>query len=264
MRVILFLLLLVLLSGPADAQTIWSRPYEPNQLAVEVLVPDAPDEATVLSGATFFTGTFSLNDNIEVSAELPVARYGAATNGTVSATAIGNPYLGFGFSSTTIPLLFQIGARFPAAPANAAASIGQISDAGRTAAFGPDEFVLSGLLNGRLSIGRQSSLRLRTGLGYASRARPETTSESRARDWRLYYDAQLWREGERLITGLSVTGRATLTSPGTTQHHAALSVMGNWDRVQPGVVTGTSLNTLAQDGEFAPFVGLTLSVSYLR
>jgi hypothetical protein len=40
--------------------------------------------------------------------------------------------------------------------------------------------------------------------------------------------------------------------------------MTNGRRVQPGLVAGTGLNDLFQDGDFAPFVGLTLSVTYLR
>ena len=74
MRTLLSALLLGLLVFPASGQTIWSRPYEPNQIAVEAIVPDA-DDASVLSGATFLTGTVSLSDNVELAAELPVARY---------------------------------------------------------------------------------------------------------------------------------------------------------------------------------------------
>lgn len=263
MRVFALALLFGMLVVPADGQTIWSRPYEPNQVTVEAIVPDASDDASVLSGASFLTGTLSVNDNVELAAELPLARYGASSNNASSASAVGNPYLGFGLSSQRIPFLFQIGARIPAAPSNAAAAIGETANIGRTSAFNPDEFTLSGLLNGRFSIGRHTSLRLRTGLGYASSPPPDTTS-GRNQDWRMYYDAQIWGEGDRLITGLSVTGRATLTTPGDTQHHAVLSLMGNWHRVQPGLVAGTSLNDLFQAGAFVPFAGFTLSINYMR
>lgn len=261
MRALTFALLLGLLVPSADGQTIWSRPYQPNQFAVEALVPDAADDAALLTGATFLTGTLSLNDNLELATELPVARYGATSDGVSSTTAVGNPYLGIGFSGSRIPILFEIGARLPTAESNDATQIGRTVDPGRTAAFRPDEFVLSGLLNGRVQIGRNSSVRLRTGMAYASQSR---SSASRRRDWRLHYDAQLWREGDRLITGLSFVGRATVSDPRDTQHHAVLSFMGNWNRVQPGVVAGTSLNDLIQDGTFSFFGGLTLSISYLR
>lgn len=263
MRVLVFVLLLGLFVVPAEGQTIWSRPYEPNQFAVEVIVPDASDDATILSGATFLTGTVSINDNVELAAELPVARYTTAATDESSASAVGNPYLGFGFSSTTLPFLVQVGARIPVAPSNAATRFAQTADAGRTSAFRPDEFILTSLLNGRLPVGRNSTLRLRTGLGYATYPAPQTTG-GRNRDWRMYYDAQIWREGDRLITGLSFTGRANLTTSRDTQHHAGLSIMGNWRHVQPGVVTGTSLNALFQDSELVPFIGLTLSVSYMH
>ena len=260
MRTLLSALLLGLLVFPASGQTIWSRPYEPNQIAVEAIVPDA-DDASVLSGATFLTGTVSLSDNVELAAELPVARYSPTPGPAASTTALGNPYLGVGLSSTSFPLLVQMGARLPLAPANAAARLGQSADMGRTSAFHYEELVLSTLVNGRFSLGRNSTVRLRTGLEYGSG--PHSGGETN-RDWRLRYEGQIWRQGPRLITGFSVTGQATLSAPAGTRHHAALSVMINGRRVQPGLVAGTGLNDLFQDGGFAPFVGLTLSVTYLR
>lgn len=250
-----------LLAVPADGQTIWSRPYEPNQIVVEAVVPDPPDDASLLSGATFLTGTVSLSDNIELAAELPVARYGSTADGIASSSALGNPYLGFGFSSASFPLLVQVGARLPLAPTNAAARLGTTTDMGRTSAFHPEELVLSTLLNGRLRIGRNSTFRVRTGIEYGSRPGAGSGTD---RDWRMLYEGQFWRQGDRLITGFSVTGRAALSKPRGTQHHAALSVMANWRRVQPGLVVGTALNDLFREGDVAPFVGLTLSVSYLR
>ena len=261
MRTLFLLLFFALSVLPAKGQTIWSRPYEPNQFAVEVIAPDAPDDASALSGATFLTGTFSLSNNIEFAAELPVARYGATTEGVSSKTALGNPYVGFGFSSTTLPVLVQVGARLPVAPSNAATRLGEAADLGRTPAFRPEEFAPSLLLNGRLSIGQNSTLRLRTGAQYATRPRAGGGTD---RDWRLLYESQIWREGNRLITGLSVAGQATLTKPRGTRHHAAISIMGNWRHVQPGLVTGVSVNELFRDGTLSPFVGLTLSITYMR
>ena len=261
MRILLLLLVFALSVLPAEGQTIWSRPYEPNQFAVEVIAPDAPDDASVLSGATFLTGTLSLNNNIEFAAELPVARYGATTEGVSSQTALGNPYVGFGFSSTTLPVLVEVGARLPVAPSNNAARLGGTADIGRTPAFRPEEFAPSLLLNGRLSLGQHSTLRLRTGAQYATRPRAGGGTD---RDWRLLYESQIWREGNRLITGLSVAGQATLTKPRATRHHAAISIMGNWRHVQPGLVTGMSLNELFRGGAVSPFVGLTLSITYMR
>lgn len=262
MRIFSLCLLLGLLVLPAKGQTIWSRPYEPNQIAVEAIAPDTPDEADGLTGATYFTGTLSLSDNVEVATELPMARYGLSSGG--STQSIGNPYVGLGFSSTIIPLLFELGARIPAAPSDDATRIGQSTDMGRIPAFRPDELSLTGLLNGRFTVGRFSTLRLRAGLGYASYPTSESSTQDRDRDWRMHYDAQLWRDGDRFLSGLSFTGRATLTNPGGTQHHAAVSVMGNWTRVQPGLLAGASLNDLVQDGDFVPFAGLTLSITYLR
>lgn len=260
MRATVFLFLLGLLVVPANGQTIWSRPYEPNQLVVETVVPDSPDEVSVLSGATFLTGTVSFTDNVQFAAELPVARHVPTADGGTTTTALGNPYVGFDFSSTSLPVLVQVGARLPLAPSNAATRLGQSADAGRLPAFRAEELGLSGLLNGRLSLSGTSSLRLRAGVQYASRPQ----GGARNREARMVYAAQLWKEGDRLITGLSFSGRANLTEARDTEHHAAVSLMGNWRRVQPGLLTGIDVGDLFNQGAFTPFVGLTLSVTYMR
>lgn len=254
MRVLFSALLLSLLSLPAGAQTIFSRPYVPNQVAVETIVPNA-DDAEGGTGAMFVTATASLTGNIELAAELPVARNGSGTG----STTVGNPYLGVGLSSTKMPFLLEIGARLPTASNNLGAATGRAASFGRTPAFGPEEVVLSALANSRIRLSRQSTIRVRTGFSYASR---ESAPNDRSRDWLFHYEGQLWREGNRLITGLTFTGQALLTSPGTTNHHAGLSLMGNWNRVQPGILIGGALNPLFSRGELVPYAGITLSISY--
>lgn len=258
------LLTAILLGGlcaPAQAQTIWSRPYQPNQIALETLVPERPTTNTsVGSGALFLTLTRSLNDNVELATELPVAR----NSGTgTSSTAVGNPYVGLGLSSGTLPLLLELGVRIPAVPTNAARAVGHRADLGRTAAFRDEHISGSALLNGRIPLGRRTSLRLRAGLTYASAsADTATTNEQR---WRLPYSAQLWQEGERFWTGLSVVGRPTLTdTPFDDQrstHRAVVSLMLNTSPVQPGLLLGTGLDPLFEDGQIVFVGGLTLSFS---
>jgi len=262
MRPFVAALLLSALCLPAHGQTLWSRPYQPNQIAVETIVPDT-DGASFFSGATFITGTASLSENIELQAELPIARFQPSGNG-VSASTIGNPYVGIGLSSTATPVLLEVGVRIPAASSNRAAGIGAATDIGRTSAFVPDEFGLSALLNGRYELGRQSTIRLRSGFAYGSRPSANSSSDSRRTRWQMHYEAQLWRESNPLLTGISLLGRHRLDSPGTSEHLLSLSVMADWPHLQPGVFAGTSLNDLFQEGTFSPVVGLTLSISYGR
>jgi hypothetical protein len=261
--VVLIGLLFSLVSLPASAQTLWSRPYEPNQFAVEAIVPDAAEDGDPGTGATFITGTVSLSDNIELAAELPISHF-RARSGTRTTTAIGNPFVGVGLSSTTVPFFLQLGLRIPNAPSNRATPIGDAADVGRTSAFQPDAFALSTLVNGRLELGRYSTLRVRTGLEYGSQPSQSPMTQNRVQSWRLHYDGQLWREGDRFITGLTFAGQALLSRPGTTRHHAVMSVMANWNIVQPGLLVGTSLNELFRQGNLSPFAGITLSVSYGR
>lgn len=264
------LLIAALLGGlctPALGQTIWSRPYQPNQIALEAVVPERPNANTsVGSGATFLTLTRSFTDNVELAAELPVAR--DVGNGS-SAGAVGNPYVGVGLSSGTLPILFELGARLPVVPTNSARSVGQRADAGRTAAFRDEKISVSGLLNRRIPVGRRTSLRLRIGLTYASAstdtANTANTEEGR---WRLPYGIQLWREGDRFWTGLSIVGRPRLTDSivdaGRSTHRAVFSIMLGGERVQPGLFVGTGLDPLVEDGRLVWIGGLTLSLSYDR
>jgi hypothetical protein len=266
MRDLLVLLISIagasLLAVPAQGQTIWSRPYQPNQIALETFVPDLPeDDASLASGAAFLTATRSLNNNVELAAELPVARY--ATDAT-SSTAVGNPYVGLGLSSSSLPILLELGLRIPAAPTNEALRAGRRADMGRTAAFRDESIAPSVLLNGRLALGRHASLRLRSGITYASADRPAAGGNENR--WRLPYSAQLWWNGERFMSGLSVEGRPRLSTsePDRTTHRAVVSVMFDGARAQPGLLVGTGLDPLVQDGRFVAVAGLTMSVSYGR
>lgn len=252
------------LSTAAQAQTVWSRPYEPNQIAVEAFVPELPnDDASGRSGATFLTVTRSLNENVELAAELPLARYAASG---ASTTAVGNPYLGLGLSSTATPVLLELGTRIPAVRPNQARVAGRYADLGRTAAFRDEDFSASALLNGRLPLGRRTTLRLRVGLTYAS-ATVDSTNGIEP-NWRLPYSAQLWWEGEQFMTGLSVAGRPVLedSAPdvGRSAHRAVFSLMLDGDRVQPGLMTGTALDPIVNDGRVVVVGGVTLSISYHR
>ena len=109
MRVVLLIVAcLAALRPPASGQTVFSRPYQPNQIALEAFVPELPnDDASGRSGATFLTVTRSLSENIELTAELPVARYAADDSSTA---AVGNPYVGVGLSSTSAPSSRRTGA----------------------------------------------------------------------------------------------------------------------------------------------------------
>ena len=264
MRSLLLAVLLGSVLAPVQAQTIWSRPYEPNQIALEASVPELPnDDASGRSGATFLTVTRSLSENIELMAELPVARYAADDSSTA---AVGNPYVGVGLSSTSAPVLLELGARIPAVPSNQALVAGRHADPGRTAAFRDEAFSGSALLNGRFEVGRRTTLRLRVGLTYASV--PVDTTNSNEDDWRLPYSAQLWRDGEQWMTGLSIVGRPALADSapdvGRSTHRAVLSLMLDGDRVQPGLLVGAGLDPLVNDGELVPVGGVTLSISYGR
>lgn len=248
----------------ATGQTVWSRPYEANQIAVEAIVP-APFDAdrSVLSGGAFLTGTYSLTDQLHVGAELPVAR--ADPSGSPSSTALGNPYVGIALSGTSRPVLLEIGARLPVASSASALRSGGAADVGRTRAFVPNEVSGSALLSGRLQLGTASTLRLRAGGSYGSFSPSDTTSRRSEQDWRLDYSLQYWREGDAVIFGLSVVGHELLTNPGRysqqRQHAILASIMAAGSRAHPGLMAGVSAEDFDNP---AALVGLTLSIPYAR
>ena len=268
MRVLLLrgalLFLLLGIARPSHGQTLWTRPYQPNQIALEWVVPTFEDEPVeTLTSAAFLTATRSLTDNVELVGELPVAYYAAdAGGGTITTSAVGNPYLGVGLSSTTTPFLFELGVRLPAAPDNEASFAGTIANAGRGTAFRHDAVTVSALLNWRFAFSRRTSLRIQTGGAFSSY--PDS-SDATVSDVRLRYGVQLWRMGNPILLGLTSTGRISFEQgdafAANTRHSLAGSVMLDSDAVQPGLLVGIALDGDVRDvASF--FVGVTLSMSY--
>ena len=252
------------LAGPAAAQTVWTRPYQNNQISVEAITPAFKDDAIAwTSGAAYLSGTFSLNENVELVGELPVARI---DSGGVTESVIGNPYVGVGLSGTRTPFLFELGARLPLLDdPGPAAGAGSFTDVARTRAFQPDETVLSALANWRFEIDRATSLRVRAGGVYAAFPNVVNGRQRTERDVRLTYNAQLWHEGNRTTLGLTFAGKGTLTAPGSygqkSRHWFAGTVIGNFDVVRPGLLVGVSVDSEVRDVA-ALFFGLTLSTTY--
>jgi hypothetical protein len=251
-------------AAPVAGQTVWTRPYQNNQVSLEIIGPQFENEAIdPTSGAAYLSTTHSLTDNIELVAELPAARLDSA--GT-SESVIGNPYVGVGFSGTRTPFLIELGLRLPVLDdPGAAAFAGSFTDVARTRAFQFDETLISGFANWRVPLGRASSVRLRGGAVYAEFPNRVDGRRRVEQDVRLKYNAQLWYEGDRTVLGLTLAGQGTLTAPGgygsKSRHWIAGTIIGDFDVVRPGLLIGVSLDEVVRND--APlFIGLTLSTSY--
>ena len=255
------LLLWCLLPAIAPGQSLWRIPYQPNQVVLETVVPQyETDRFEGGTGAAFLTGTYSLSSHIEGVVELPLSH---ATAPSTSSTALGNPYVGLGIASTTLPILVEVGARLPLGDDSIAreAATG-ITDPGRTAAFGRNERSLSALLNVGIFLWPNTSLRLRGGSTYAIF---DDAADAIDRDVRLHYGAQLWRQGEPLTIGLTFTGVGVPSDAGSfaanSRHHLGATVLLDFDSIALGPFIGVSLDKTVRD--VAPyFVGLTLSLSH--
>ena len=261
MRLVLPLLLWMLLPVTLLGQSLWRVPYQPSQVVLETIVPQyETDQFEGGTGAAFLTGTFMLSSNLEGVVELPLAR---ATAPSTSSTALGNPYVGVGIASTTMPFLVEVGARLPLGGDTVAReAVTGITDPGRTSAFGRNERSASALVNVGLFLWPNTSLRLRGGGSYAIFDKPAGDID---RDVRLHYGAQLWRNGEFLIIGLTFTGTAIPWDAGSyganSRHHLGATTLLDVDPIAVGPLVGVSLDTVVRD--VAPyFVGLTLSINY--
>jgi hypothetical protein len=265
MKKYLLSLLFLCLSMQAVAQPIWTRPYTPNRISVEMLRPtlDTPsaDDLETFTGAAFVAGTFLASERVGITAEVPVARY-AVDAGTVSTSesVLGNPYIGLDITADRTPVLLELGLRLPVlSDTSAAATLGTLSDADRSDAFAANLLTAQALLNYRLEFWRHYSLRLRGGPQLAV-----GTSDDAATDLIGRYGLQIWREGERFIWGLGATGRALVTESGSfndrTVHHAGGTFLLNFERAQPGLFVQVPLNSDVSD-QVNWVMGVTLSVS---
>jgi hypothetical protein len=251
-------------AGSAAGQTVWTRPYQNNQISVELIAPSFEDDAVKLaSGAAYLSGTYSLNENIELVAEVPTAQI---DSGGVTESVIGNPYFGVGLSGLRTPFLIEIGVRIPVVGSPGPATFaGSFTDVGRTRAFRYDETLVAGFLNWRFEFSRRTSLRVRSGLVYAEFPNVVDGNRRIEQDLRIKYSPQIWYEGDNAILGLTLAGRGTFTAPGSygqkSLHWISGQIIGNFDYIRPGLVFGISLNDdVRVDAPY--FFGLTLSTSY--
>lgn len=256
---------LIGLAGPEVlAQTIWSRPYETNQIALDAIAPSfLTGQTPGFSGGAFLSGTYLVTDRIEVAAELPVA-YSIGED-TISSPMVGNPYVGVGLSGLSVPFLLEIGARLPVASLPSPVQAAATADAGRVPAFRPNEFSLSGLMSGRMKIGKASTLRLRAGPAYGSFAATDTTNQRTEKEWRAHYSLQYWHEGQPFVLGLGVVGETRLSGSerftSKSRHHVVGSVIFDHSVAQPGLLFGLELDGVS---DAALLAGLTLAVPYGR
>ena len=267
-----FLAVLVALAVPPTswAQSLWSTPYEPNQLVLEVLQPslDTPpgEDLSVLTGAATLWGSYLLTDRTTLVAGLPTARYASEGTGDAPASVeeaqIGNPYVGVGVSSTRVPLLVELGVRLPlASERTAAVRAGTGANLAHREAFAPDLLAAQAILNARWDWTRSAGLRLRGG----PLLTVPTQSDRSTTELFVRYGVQGWYEGDRYTLGAGLIGRALVTERGgafadRTTHQAGGTLILNLSVVQPGVLLRLPINGPGSD-EIGLVVGLTLSVT---
>ena len=266
----LFALLFALATAQVGAaQSLWTKPYEPNQIGLELLQPaldtEPNEELSFLTGAGAVWGSYLLNDRTTLTAAVPFAHYRAEIGNdnpvSQSTSVLGNPYVGLGFSSTRVPFLVELGTRLPVvSERNAATFAGRATDLDHSEIFSPHLFSTQLLLNPRWELSRTASVRLRGGpLVTIPTQDNSDTTELFAR-----YSAQSWVEGDRYIVGLGVTGRTLVTEGGgfdnRTTHQAGGTLIFNFPSVQPGVLLRVPINGPESDA-VGLIVGVTLTAS---
>jgi len=264
-----FVLLLGLWPRSGTAQSLWTKPYEPNQVALELLQPslDTPANETVsfLTGAGILSGSYLLNDRTTFVAEVPFAHYqsevGEDDPTSISESMLGNPYVGLGVSSTRVPFLVELGVRLPiASDSSAATYAGTATDLDQSEAFVAHLLSAQLLLNARWELSRIASVRFRGG----PLVTVPTQDDGSTTELFVRYSVQGWYEGERYVLGPGLTGRGLITEIGSnfsdrTTHQVGGTLIFNFPRVQPGVLVRTPLNGPGSDAVDL-IVGITLSV----
>jgi hypothetical protein len=257
---------LLLCPGAAAAQSLWVKPYEPNQVSVAFMRPvftDPASEVAPASGTAFAGTSVSLTSYIELIGEMPLVWYGAGDPSPRLRLEPGNPYLGVGIASEETPVFWELGARVPLAegPPDALA-FGRTADVSRGTAFSPQTVTIQAAGNYRLPFSRRAGLRLRGGLNLALRAEGSRVGTSEVI---VPLSVQFWQEGEVFVFGVGATSQVYTARTSSFQDavdaYATGTAMIHYERFQPGIVIGAPLTRPATTVADM-LLGVTLSYTF--
>jgi hypothetical protein len=116
---VVFILLLIFgFQSRSSAQSVWVDQDESESVVgIELLIPSLSDvySTDFPTSAVVLYGRFWAGDNVRIDVDLPISHV-SVSEGDLSETDIGNPYVGAGFMNAENGVSFDIGVRLPLAP----------------------------------------------------------------------------------------------------------------------------------------------------
>jgi hypothetical protein len=228
------------------AQSIWLDRQHDKTIAVEVLIPNFPDDNTESSAwATFLSLRAPLSKNVNFVGELPIAHSSfefrfLGSRISESETAVGNPYLGLEIKGEDSPIFAEVGLRVPIAPEDNVGTFGGlISDMDRVEAFMPKMLPVTVMLNLRQKTWGGVVFRLRGGPSLLINTGADQGGFDDTETF-LGYSAQVGYESEPVSVIGGFTGRATLSEEDAdygerSVHQLGFAASFGLDNVRPGV-----------------------------
>jgi len=243
---LIFAILILCHTHPANAQSIWTPPDLTNAVTVEILRPsfDNDDALKFPTAAIFLTLRRRATFYVHLVFELPLvyAKYDAYLGGVESDTVLGNPYFGFELRSENSPFFGEVGVRPPIAGEKhlpgekhyQARSIGIYSGyIQRMGAHWSKSFSFKGAVNYFTESVSRLKIRLRSGFSMLipNKKNPEMF---------LLYSGYLSYSLHKVLLWGGFSGSMLMTEEGLdmserVMHEVGLGVSLDLSRVQPGI-----------------------------
>lgn len=265
-----------LIPASLPAQSIWLDHRHHSTINLEVLIPNFKndDSGTITSSnsgwVVFPSVRLPLSRKIHFVGELPLAsgHYEVKStsfniNRNQSETAIGNPYIGFEFSTPQTPVFAELGIRLPLASSDKDLSMttGLLTDFDRLEAFFPKVLTITTMVNVHQIDQSGFALRVRGGPSLLINTDNEFDDDT---ELFIGYSAQAGYESERLSFLGGVTGRAILTEPNLnfserSVHQAGFAASAGIGKLRPGLHLRLPLDENLKDSlDFV--LGFTLGI----
>jgi hypothetical protein len=196
----------------AGGQSIWLPPQHGSSVTLEGMKPNYTkgDNVKFASSAWYLSGRYQATPSLAVAGELPISYFGV-DQGSLSETAVGNPYIGIVLDGDNSPVVAEGGIRLPVTDEDKFNAIvnGWCADVDRWTAFYPDLVTVRGRggmkfnnplgnVSGRVLLG--GSLLIPT--GDISDEDPELIGELLA---------ELWFQEQQFQFGLDIAGYTWIT-----------------------------------------------------
>jgi len=258
------LILLLLLSGSVQAQSLWLKHDHKPMVSMEILKPKYAEniETNILNMNLYISAYIPVNQHTSIIFELPYTKLDLKDYSHNSG-AIGNIYLGVEYDVPENNFAGNFGVRIPTSSESDynPLSLGIITDSDRLEAFTTKHINFFGSIihKGKIS----PEFCIRTGLGPMATVLTESQSYQESELYIRYY-TQLWVEQGFFSMAMGLTGLYWLTVEDLdfgerTLHHLGLTSFYKFGNLKPGLILLIPLDKdLTDEKDFTYGLSLTL------